>query len=176
MRRDAERDGRIREESVSSQGSTPSPATVRLRAVRADDLPIFFAHQADPEAARMAAFPPRERDAFMAHWTKILADESVTTRTILVGGRVAGNLVCFEQEGEREVGYWIDRTHWGKGVATAALARFLEQVTERPLFARVAEHNAGSIRVLEKNGFARAGRETVVDCAGEVVEVTMKLA
>jgi RimJ/RimL family protein N-acetyltransferase len=42
----------------------------------------------------------------------------------------------------------------GAGVATAALAAFLMIVEERPLFAHVAEHNVGSIRVLEKCGFA----------------------
>jgi hypothetical protein len=36
---------------------------VRLRGVTEDDLPIFFEHQRDPVAKRMAAFPPRERDA-----------------------------------------------------------------------------------------------------------------
>ena len=160
---------------MTSQGTTPRSAGVELRAVREDDLPRFFAHQADPEAARMAAFPSRERDAFMAHWAKILANENVTNRTILVDGRVVGNVGCWEQEGERDVGYWIDRAHWGKGVATAALALFLEQVAERPLHARVADHNIGSIRVLEKCGFARVGQETVIDDAGEVVEVIMRL-
>jgi len=47
---------------------------VRLRAVQPSDLPIFFEQQLDPEATRMAAFPARSHDAFMAHWTKILAE------------------------------------------------------------------------------------------------------
>jgi hypothetical protein len=43
-----------------------------LRNVTDEDLPIFFEHQRDPEALRMAAFPSRERDAFMIHWrTKV---------------------------------------------------------------------------------------------------------
>jgi hypothetical protein len=34
---------------------------IRLRGVTEDDLPIFFAHQNDPPACRMAAFtPPRD--------------------------------------------------------------------------------------------------------------------
>ncbi len=43
----------------------------------------------------------------MAHWAKILADESVTKKTVLFDGRVAGNVVSFENSGEREVGYWM---------------------------------------------------------------------
>jgi hypothetical protein len=39
---------------------------VRLRDVMEDDLPLFFEQQLDPEANRMAAFAPRDRDAFLA--------------------------------------------------------------------------------------------------------------
>ena len=41
-----------------------------------------------------------------------------------------------------------------RAVATRALRAFLDELTERPLFAGVAEHNVASIRVLEKCGFA----------------------
>jgi RimJ/RimL family protein N-acetyltransferase len=51
------------------------------------------------------------------------------------------------------VSYWIGREFWGRGVATAALAALVAEVKERPLHALVAEHNVGSIRVLEKCGF-----------------------
>ncbi len=37
----------------------------------------------------MSAVPPRDKDAFMAHWTKILGDVTVTISTILFDGRVA---------------------------------------------------------------------------------------
>jgi RimJ/RimL family protein N-acetyltransferase len=149
---------------MSIAAPTPPPTgEVRLRGVTEDDLPVFFEHQRDPEANRMAAFPPRDRDAFMAHWTTILRDASVVLRTVLLDGEVAGNVVVFDYEGRREVGYWIGRAFWGKGVATSALRAFLAEVTERPIFAGVAEANVASIRVLEKCGFtiseAQAGDE-----------------
>jgi RimJ/RimL family protein N-acetyltransferase len=131
----------------------PLSGDVQLREVAEGDLPILFEHQRDPEANRMAAFPARGREAFMAHWRKILSDERIITRTVTVDGQVAGNLVCFEESGRQEVGYWIGREYWGRGVATQALAAFLGQVTTRPLYAGVARHNAASIRVLEKCGF-----------------------
>ena len=56
---------------------------------------------------------------------------------------------------QRLRGYWIGREHWGRGVATEALTQFTHQVTARPLYAHVAVHNAGSIRVLEKCAFRR---------------------
>jgi RimJ/RimL family protein N-acetyltransferase len=132
---------------------------VILRDVLESDLPIFFEQQLDPLATQMAAFPSRERDAFMAHWAKILGDPSVITKTILLDGQVAGNIVSFEQMGQTEVGYWLGRQHWGKGIATQALAAFLGHVAARPLYAYVARHNVGSIRVLEKCGFMRCGEE-----------------
>ena len=141
------------DDRLTGAGSTG----VELREVIEDDLLVLFAHQQDPEATAMAAFPARERDAFLAHWTKILADERVAKRTILVDGVVAGNIVSFTQEGEREVGYWIGREYWGRGVATAALRAFLDDNATRPLVAHVAEHNVASRRVLENCGFAVVG-------------------
>ncbi len=48
----------------------------------------------------------------------------------------------------------------GQGVATQALAQFLELVLVRPLYARAASDNLGSLRVLQKAGFAITGTET----------------
>ena len=126
---------------------------VTLRKVEEQDLPVFFEHQRDPESVRMAAFPSREREAFFAHWKKILADDGGVMRTVLLDGQVAGNMVSWEHEGIREIGYWIGREFWGRGVASRALAEFLKVVDTRPLVAHVVRHNLGSIRVLEKCGF-----------------------
>ncbi len=144
---------------VGERATSPT-APVVLREVTEDDLPIFFDHQRDPEAIHMAGFPARELDAFMAHWTKIMADDTLVLRTILVDGEVAGNVVCFGPPDEREVGYWIGQAFWGKGIATAAVSAFLGQVTARPLFAHVVKDNVGSIRVLEKCGFTVAEQVT----------------
>lgn len=136
-------------------------ADVLLRSVIADDIPIFYEHQRDVEATRMAAFPTRERDAFTAHWAKILRDETVITKTIIFDGEVAGNIVSFEMECQRKVGYWIGKSYWGKGIASQALSEFLKHVKIRPLYAHVAKHNIGSLRVLEKNGFLIYGEDTI---------------
>ena len=91
-----------------------------LREVVEADLPVFYEHQRDREAAAMAAFPPRERDAFMAHWAKTLANDSALTWTVVSDGAVAGNIGCWEDDGRRLVGYWIGREFWGRGLATDA--------------------------------------------------------
>lgn len=140
----------------------PAQGHVALRPVVAGDLPIFFTHQADPEAARLAAFPSREREAFMLHWTtRILGNPDAVSRAILCAGQVVGNIGAWTdgETRERLLGYWIGREFWGRGIASAAVALFVQSESTRPLKAHVAEHNLGSIRVLEKNGFARLGEE-----------------
>jgi RimJ/RimL family protein N-acetyltransferase len=132
------------------------PNKIQLRDVVETDLPIFYEQQLDLEATQMASFPARNRDSFVAHWAKIMADETVQIKTILCNGEVAGNIVCFEQLGEREVGYWLGKEYWGKGIATQALTEFLNEIPTRPLYAHVAKHNIGSKRVLEKCGFTIA--------------------
>ena len=127
---------------------------VRLRDVVEEDLAIFFDQQWDPEANRMAAFPARERIAFMAQWTMILADDTIAKQTIVCDQQVAGNIVSWDEAGAREVGYWLGRNYWGKGVATRALSAFLEHMQTRPVYAHVAKHNIASMRVLQKCGFA----------------------
>lgn len=130
-----------------------------LRPVEASDLPIFFEHQRDSVAVRLAAFPSRDREAFDAHWAKVLKSPTGLVRTVLFEGEVAGYVLSFELDGRREVGYWIGRNLWGRGVATRALALFLEVETARPLYGHVAKSNVGSIRVLEKCGFGAGAEE-----------------
>jgi RimJ/RimL family protein N-acetyltransferase len=142
---------------------------VLLRNVQDSDLPIFFEQQLDPEATRMAALPARPRDAFMAHWKKILAGETIL-KTIVFQGKVVGNIVCWEQGGERKVGYWLGKEYWGKGIASAGLSLFLGEVKVRPLYARVVKYNAASIRVLQKCGFTISGEDKFSGVDGEEAE------
>ena len=144
--------------------------TLRLRDVIEADLPIFYAQQLDPEACAMAAFPSRERADFMAHWQQIMADSDIILQTILLDGQIAGNIVCFPQDGKREVGYWLGRDYWGRGLATRALALFLDQIETRPLFAHVAKHNIASRRVLEKCGFRINAEDRFLGAPDQIIE------
>ncbi len=135
---------------------------VSLRDVRDSDLPILFEHQRDIEANHMAAFTsqdPSNWHAFQMHWERVRADKSNVNRTILLDGRVVGNIVCYQQTEGLDVGYWIDKAVWGRGVATRALEQFLRIIQTRPLFARVAFDNIGSLRVLQKCGFVVYGKD-----------------
>lgn len=126
---------------------------VTLRDVHEDDLALLFSYQQEPEATAMADFPTRERAAFDAHWAKILADPTGLVRAIVDAGVVVGNIVSWDAAAGREVGYWLGKSHWGRGLASVALRLFLELEPIRPLHAHVATHNEGSRKVLAKNGF-----------------------
>lgn len=131
---------------------------IRLRPVEPTDIGVFYEQQADPLAAAMAVVTPRDRVAHVAHWdTVILANPTNVTRTVLVDDAVAGNIGSWiDLDGKRMVGYVYGREFWGRGIATDALHQFLkDDMTERPLYAHVANSNLGSQRVLEKNGFFR---------------------
>ncbi|GGJ39559.1 GNAT family N-acetyltransferase [Deinococcus roseus] len=133
-----------------------------LRDVTSADLEVFFEHQKDPEARQMAAFTrpdPENRTAFDQHWQRILNNPENEIQTIEHDGLVVGQLGSFLMEGEREITYWLDRTHWGKNLATLALHLYLQKQHVRPLFARAAFDNVGSRRVLEKCGFQVVGED-----------------
>jgi len=153
---------------------------IQLRDVEGEDLPIFFEQESDPAAVHMAAFTaedPSDKEAFDAHWARISADETIIIRTILFEGRVAGHIVSFERFGDLEVSYWLGKENWGKGLATEALAAFLEIQKARPLYARAAKDNFASIRVLEKCGFKISGHDNFFANARgqEIEEVILKL-
>ena len=133
-----------------------------LRDVIEDDLPIFFEQQLDPDANYMAAFTakdPANQDAFMAHWNRILADPTVIVKTIVFDGHLVGSVLSYVESGRPEVSYWLGKEYWGKGLATWALSDFLATGnTTRPIYARAAQDNTRSLRVLAKCGFMVTGK------------------
>jgi RimJ/RimL family protein N-acetyltransferase len=104
----------------------------------------------------MAAFTaaqPADITSFAARWARIRANDRIVARTIVVDGAVAGNISRYYDDGKPEATYWLGRAFWNRGVATHALALFLVEEQTRPLYARVAADNHGSLRVLQKCGF-----------------------
>ena len=146
-----------------------------LREVRDTDLDVLFSHWTDPKANRVAAFAPADpsdREAFDERWRRIRESDDSTALVIEVDGKVVGSISGWTNEGEREVTYWIGREHWGRGIATRALAEFLADVERtRPIQASTADDNVGSQRVLEKCGFHRVGvRRAFATSRGEELD------
>jgi RimJ/RimL family protein N-acetyltransferase len=156
--------------TIYVSGTAGIDAAITLRAVEKGDLEVLYAHQADPAALRMAAVSGRDHPAFMAHWAKLLGDPSLMKQAILSDGALVGHLAAWEESGRLLLGYWVGRDHWGRGIASRAVAAFLSQVARRPIHAHVAQHNAGSIRVLERCGFRRVDQGIVAVAGVDVAE------
>lgn len=155
-------------------------SVVALRPVDDSDLDALFDQMRDPESVLMAAFTtadPDDRGAFDAHMARLRSSTDLTLRAVTCDGRLVGSIGSFVLEGNTEVTYWIERAAWGKGIATRAVALLLDLVPTRPLHARAASDNAGSLRVLRKSGFKIIGTEISFAAArkGEIEETILRL-
>jgi len=153
---------------------------VAIRPLEPGDLDEVFEQMRDPESVRMAAFTredPDDRDAFDAHMAKVMRSPENTLRAIVSGARLVGTIASFPADGATEVTYWVDRRCWGQGIASRALGLLLAQTPTRPLRARAASDNAGSLRVLEKAGFRPIGTERsfAAGRAAEIEETILEL-
>ena len=155
-------------------------SVVALRPIEDDDLDALFEQMRDPESVWMAAFTakdPNDRGAFDAHMARVRGSSDITMRAVTRDGHLVGSIASFVIEGDTEVTYWIDRAVWGCGIASRALALFLELIPVRPLHARAASDNAGSLGVLQKSGFTAVGTETSFASArnAEIEETILRL-
>lgn len=157
------------------------PPSIRLRPTTPADLAALFAIQSDPASNEMAGTKPRPREVFFSIWEKHFTDPLINGCVIEMesdqGTELVGSIACFQAEDRDNVGYWIARQHWGKGIASRALAIFLEMEKRRPLHATTARSNATSQRILERNGFRfikhHMGEETERYLAREITEFVL---
>ena len=162
---------------MPDQAGRTAVVDVALRPILDSDLDALFEQMRDPESVRMAAFTARDPDdraAFDEHMVKVRTSPEVTTRAVTADGRLVGSIASFVVEGDTEITYWIDRSFWGRGIAGRALALLLEEVPVRPLFARAASDNGGSLAVLGKAGFRTIGTEiSYANARGTEIEETI---
>ena len=135
---------------------------IALRPVEDADLDALFDQMRDPESVWMAAFTsdrPDDRAAFDAHMARVRSSPDTTLRAVACDGKLVGSVASFVFDGETDVTYWIDRAAWGHGFASRALELLMDLVPVRPLHARAASDNIGSLRVLQRSGFKVIGTE-----------------
>lgn len=150
---------------------TTTQVEITLREVYDDDLPIFFGYLQDPHAQSMAASTFEDYSdpqAFSSFWAKLRRNEDAFVRTITRGDgpdNVAGHISIAPDDEGLQVRYWVDRSLWRQGIATAALRSTLDQVADRPIFAHISRSNEAGATVLLRNGFNLAGEESGFDNA-----------
>lgn len=129
---------------------------VALRDIQDGDRDALFDQMRDPRWVHMAAFTatdPDDRDAFDRWLDRQVTGPDVVIQAITSDGWLVGSVAVFPSDGALEVTYGVHPDHWGHGIGTHALRLLLQQVTYRPLHARAATDNIGSLRVLTKHGF-----------------------
>ena len=153
---------------------------VTLRAFADGDLDPLFVWESDPRAVQMAAFTradPSDRSAFDAHYERVRSNSSNTLLAIDDDGEFVGTIGSYTMGGERNVTYWIAPARWGQGLASRALRAFLAIESTRPLYGRVAGHNAASAKVLARAGFLEVASDTgfAPGVGAEIVERIYRL-
>lgn len=140
-----------------------SNSHISLKPTIVPDLDRLFEIQQDPQGCYLAAFTSEDyadKEAYLAKFHRLLLTPTVNNQTIWMEGRIIGSVAKFLRGEEAEITYWIDRECWNRGISSEAVKIFLSMEQTRPLNARVAADNYGSIRVLERNGFRKIGTDS----------------
>lgn len=145
-----------------------------LRPWLESDAGSLFKYASDPDVGPRAGWPPH-----------ISIEESLETiRTIFSGegmwavelkesgeaigcvGYLPASLSNLDiQENQCEVGYWIGKPYWGKGICTEAMSAILDYCFNvkgfSVLWGNYFPENPASGRVMEKCGFVDTGKQVV---------------
>lgn len=130
----------------------------------ADTVRIYFEKANRPEIRQALPQKATNVEEALADYEKtLLPDATSFGQTVHADGRYIGDVWCYcinmDDDPNCMVSFCIfDPEYWSRGIATAALGMFMEQVLERynvkTIGAFAFARNKASIRVLEKNGFA----------------------
>ena len=139
-----------------------------LRAWRESDAVPVARHANDREVwlnlRDRFPHPYRAADA-VAYIESVASQTPPRSFVIVVAGEPAGGISLHPgKDIERcsaEIGYWLGRTYWCRGVMTAAVravtAHAFASLDLLRVFALPFTDNAASVRVLEKAGYVREG-------------------
>lgn len=144
--------------------------TITLRDWKDDDCAVLADIANDPHIAEQLrdTFPSpytEEDAAFFINLARRTTDDKGWLHAILADDRVVGGIsLTFGDDvyhRKAELGYWVGRRDWGRGIASEAVrqicARAFRETDIIRIEAEVLTNNPGSIRVLEKNYFIREG-------------------
>jgi [ribosomal protein S5]-alanine N-acetyltransferase len=141
--------------------------TCTLRPWRPSDVDALVGHANDFEVARQLRdrFPHPYTGADAVRFIEFAIEEQSGNLAIEVGGEAAGAIGYVPgtdiERFSAEIGYWLGRRFWGRGIATDALRRLTEHLFGEHnllrLYALPFADNAASMRVLEKAGYEREG-------------------
>lgn len=153
-----------------------------LRSWCASDLLSLVAHASHADISRglRDRFPyPYTGDDGRA-WLARAVDEADRAWAIEIDGAAVGGVSLHPgsdvQRHSAELGYWLGRSFWGRGIMSTVVTAFagpaMQAFRLHRLYATVYENNPASMRVLEKAGFAREGvQQSAVVKRGELLDL-----
>src|SRR5688500_10825464 len=138
---------------------------MQIRRLRPGDEEALVANANDRDVWRNVRdrFPHPYGLGDAAWW---IANSGETHFGIEIDGAIAG-AIGFDRDEDvfrrsAEIGYWLGRSYWGKGIATSAVRELTDRVFATTdivrLYAGVFAWNPASARVLEKSGYVLEGR------------------
>ncbi len=135
---------------------------LELRKFEARDEELLVSYLNDGELTRfLSSRIPQPYTHDSASWWVKTGSTIGTVYAIIYNEILVGSISAipgeFEKQRTAEVGYWVARPYWGRGIASYALAEFTQRVFESTnlirLYASVFEANVASARVLSKCGY-----------------------
>ena len=147
---------------------------ISLRPWREEDAGTLYKWASDPDVGPRAGWPPHQsveesreviRTIFSGEgmWAVVWKETGEAIGS--VGYLPASHSNLSITENEAEVGYWIARPYWGRGICTEALQLVIDHCFSEKGFTTLwgdyFPENPASGRVMEKCGFVDTGREVL---------------
>lgn len=144
---------------------------VSLSQISLDDKPAYLKHlnETDEFYANMCVMPYPYTDIDADQWiAKTLQETLAQDRSRNWGirneeGKLTGgvSLINLVADHQAEIGYWLAKSYWGKGIMTQVVQRLcrlaFDEYRLQRIYARVFAINPTSARVLQKVGFRKEG-------------------
>ncbi len=135
---------------------------VSLRSFNDKDIEDLVEYLNDSDVTRyLTSKIPQPYTLEDAEWWISAGSKAGIVRAIVADGNFVGCIGVaegeFENERSAEIGYWLAKAYWGRGIATTSVLEMTNYVFSNTdiirLFAPVFSPNGGSMRVLEKSGY-----------------------
>jgi len=139
---------------------------IKLRDFRTSDAKLLLVYLNDEKVTEYITDAiPQPYTPNDAQWWLNVGSAAEHVKAIEFDGVLVGcisvNVGSFEYARNAELGYWLGREYWNRGIATAAVKEFTQFIFETTnivrLFVSVVADNGASIKVLEKNGYRHDG-------------------
>jgi len=125
-----------------------------IKNINDKDISRFLSHVPYP-------YGPKDADIFLKKVLNKKRKDNKLDFAVEIEGEVAGGGGICKNGHQAEIGYWLAKKHWGKGLATEIARELVKygfgELKLKKLTAKVFLLNKASARVLEKNGFKLEG-------------------